>query len=164
MKKDTRKGGTVVSMKIATLALIIQDGKILLGEKKKGEIGTGTLNGPGGKLDPGETLLECVVRETQEEMEIRLDPARMEKNAIVTFHAAGEPDFQVHVYRTNSFEGDVHETADMIPSWHSITELPFDRMLDSDKEWFTQAVTGEPFCANVYYRERAKGFERIEVV
>jgi 8-oxo-dGTP diphosphatase len=149
-------------MKIATLALIVQDGKVLLGEKKKGEIGTGTLNGPGGKLDPGETLLECVVRETEEEMEIKLSPDRMQKRAIVTFHAAGEPDFQVHVYKTDSFEGDLHETADMIPSWHSIDTLPFERMLDSDKMWFAKAISEEPFNANVYYAERAKGFQNIE--
>lgn len=32
-------------MKIATLGIIIHDGKMLLGEKKKGEIGTGVLCG-----------------------------------------------------------------------------------------------------------------------
>ncbi len=134
----------------------------MLGEKKKGEIGTGTLNGPGGKLDPGETLVECLVRETFEELEIRLNPATLEEIAVITFFAAGVSDFKVHIYWTDEFEGELHETADMIPSWHALNKLPFDQMLEGDREWFAKAVRGEKFNANVYYKERAKEFERIE--
>ncbi|MDB5265968.1 MAG: hypothetical protein JWM39_681 [Parcubacteria group bacterium] len=152
----------VSAMRLATLAIIVQDGKVLLGEKKKGEIGTGTLNGPGGKLDPGETLTECLIREVDEELEIKLDADQLKKVAIITFFAGGEPDFGVHVYRTQYFEGELKETADMIPNWYDIQDLPFDRMLGSDHMWFKQAVDGESFCANVYYKERASGFERID--
>lgn len=149
-------------MKIATLAIITRDGKTLLGEKKKGEIGIGTLNGPGGKLDPGETILECVIRETMEELKITLFANRLEKVAVITFFSAGDPDFQVHVYRTDYLEGELTETADMIPGWYANDSLPFDRMLGSDHMWFRRVVDGEPFNANVYYRERMKGFERID--
>src|SRR6187402_3488909 len=51
----------------ATILFIIQDGKILLIEKKRG-LGAGKINGPGGKIDPGETSLEAAVRETFEEV------------------------------------------------------------------------------------------------
>ncbi|HEV7121346.1 MAG TPA: NUDIX domain-containing protein [Candidatus Paceibacterota bacterium] len=149
-------------MKTATLAIITWQGKTLLGEKKKGEIGTGTLNGPGGKLEDGETLLECVIRETQEELDIRLLPKKLEKVAVITFFAGGVPDFQGHIYRTDDFEGTPKETPDMIPGWYDNDDLPFDRMLGSDSMWFKKAVDGEKFNANVYYRERVKDFERIE--
>ncbi|KND49718.1 MAG: 8-oxo-dGTP diphosphatase / 2-hydroxy-dATP diphosphatase [Parcubacteria bacterium C7867-008] len=149
-------------MKVATLAIIVKDGKVLLGEKKKGEIGTGTLNGPGGKLDPGESVLECLIRETDEELGIELFPEYLKKVAIITFFAAGEPDFQVHVYRTDTFEGELVETADMIPNWYDIEDIPYDRMLGSDHMWFARAISGEPFNANVYYRERTKDFINID--
>jgi 8-oxo-dGTP diphosphatase len=155
----------ILTMKIASLAIIEQDGKILFGLKRGAEIGSGTLNGPGGKLDPGESIVDCVVRETKEELDIELDRATLEASgpaAIVTFYAAGIPDFEVHVFYTSSFVGEPKETESMIPEWHSKEALPYARMLESDAKWFPKILAGEKFRANVFYRERAKDFERIE--
>lgn len=149
-------------MKIATLGIVLQDGKVLLGEKKKGEIGTGVLSGPGGKLDLGETLQECLIRETREELEIELDPASLELVALIDFHAAGEIDFRVYVYRANILLGEIHETADMIPAWYPINDATFDRTYEADRHWLPKAARGEKFNANVYYRDRARDFDRIE--
>ena len=154
-------------MKIATLGIITRGNQVLLGRKQGGpEIGEGTLNGPGGKVEPNETILECLVRETEEEVGIVLNPDCVEKVAIITFYANGVADFQAHVYRTSSFSGEPRETKSMLPSWYDIEELSSknlrSRMLESDREWFQQAVEGDKFCANVYYRERARGFVGIE--
>jgi ADP-ribose pyrophosphatase YjhB (NUDIX family) len=150
-------------MKTATLGLIEEDGKVLLAEKKKGEIGTDILSGPGGKLEEGESLIDCLVRETKEEWEIDLNRDDIVQVALITFFAAGEPDFKVHIYRARRFTGTLGETAEAkMPQWYAFTDLPFDRMYDGDRNWYQQAVNGEPFNANVYYRDRAKNFERIE--
>ncbi len=150
-------------MKTATLGIIMRDKKILLGLKQGGsEIGDGTLNGPGGKQEPGETIEECLIREVREEMDILLDPTKIEKIAVITFYAGGIPDFEVHVYRTEHFTGEPQETESMVPGWYDSDPLPLDRMLGSDKMWFPRAIRGEKFCANVYYRERAKGFLKID--
>ena len=37
-----------------------------------------------------ETLPECLIRETREELEIELDPDSLEYIALIDFHAAGE--------------------------------------------------------------------------
>jgi 8-oxo-dGTP pyrophosphatase MutT (NUDIX family) len=151
-------------MKIATLGIILRDSdkEILLGEKKKGEIGTGVLCGPGGKLDSGETLEECLLRETREELEIELDPHSLELVAVIDFYTADEIDFRVYTYRARILLGEIHETADMIPNWYQINEETFKRTYESDQHWLPKAVRGEKFNANVYYRDRAKDFERIE--
>lgn len=150
-------------MKIATLAIITRRNQVLLGMKRGGsEIGDGTLNGPGGKQDLGETILECLVREVEEEVGIILDPACVEKVAEILFHSGGNPDFEVHVYRTSIFIGEPHATKSMIPDWYDIDDLPLDRMLESDRTWFSQAVRGEKFRAKVYYREKASGFLTID--
>lgn len=149
-------------MKIATLGIVLKDGKILLGEKKKGEIGTGVLSGPGGKLDPDETLEECLVRETREELEIELDPASLELAARIDFCAAGEIDFRVYVYRAKILSGEIHETADMIPGWYPLDDSTFSRTYEADRHWLPQAAKGERFNANVYYRNRARDFDGIE--
>ena len=52
---------------LATILFIIKDGQVLLIEKKTG-LGAGKINGPGGKIEPGETPLEAAIRETQEEL------------------------------------------------------------------------------------------------
>lgn len=149
-------------MKIATLGIVLQDGNILLGEKKKGEIGTGKLSGPGGKLDPGETLEECMIRETREELEVELDPTSLELTAIIDFYAAGEIDFRVYIYHAQILSGELHETADMIPGWYPLDESTFDRAYEADRHWLPKAARGEKFCANVHYLDRAQKFDRIE--
>lgn len=149
-------------MKIATLALILQGDTVLLGYKKKGEIGAHTLNGPGGKCEEGETPVECVIRETVEEVGIKLFPEHLEETALITFYAAGVPDFKVHIFRTSMFSGIPAETADMVPGWYDIHNLPLDQMLESDREWILRAIRGSRFEANVYYKKRAAEFDRVE--
>ena len=56
---------------LATLVFVIKDGKILLIRKKRG-LGKGKINGPGGKVDPGENAVECAARECQEELGINV--------------------------------------------------------------------------------------------
>ena len=162
-------------MKIATLAIITRENpvtrkkQVLLGLKRGGsEIGDGTLNGPGGKFDPEQgdrTNIDCLLRETQEEVMLDLDPAKVEKCAVITFYAAGEPSFEVHIYRSSIFAGEPQETKSMIPDWYDIddiAEIARERMLESDRKWFPKLIQGEKFNAHVYYREKAKGFLNIE--
>ena len=148
-------------MTIATLGIVLQNGNVLLGEKKKGEIGTGVLSGPGGKLERGETFPECLIRETREELEIELDADSLELAAVIDFYVARKLDFRVYVYRTEKFQGDIQETGEMIPAWFPLNDLPYERMFESDVHWFLKAARGNPFRANVYYKERAKGFVDI---
>lgn len=167
-------------MKIATLGIVIHNGKLLLGEKKKGEIGTGVLCGPGGKLDPDETLPECMIRETREELAIELDPASLELVAYILFHRgrmrfaffnkilnffglrSSVPDFGVFVYRARILSGELVETEDMIPQLYPLDNLPLEQMYEADRHWLPKAISGEKFHANVHYFGRAWGFNRIE--
>lgn len=153
-------------MIIATLCLISRKNKegeeILLAEKKEGEIGTGVLAGPGGKQEGNETFVECLIRETKEELDIELYATELEHVATIDTYNAGALDFRIYVYRTNLFSGEIKETEEMIPAWYPTNNLPFDRMFESDRHWLLKAVHGEKFCARVYYYKRAKGFLNIE--
>lgn len=63
-----------------TSAIIVLDGKVLLGlrhyqNKWEGELPTNSLwTTPGGRSDAGETLGECLVRETKEETALTVAP------------------------------------------------------------------------------------------
>ncbi len=146
-------------MKLATLGIIIKGEQVLLGRKQGNpEIGDGTLNAPGGKVEPGESLLECLVREVEEEVGIVLDPAKVREVAIIKFYAGKKLDFEVHVYLTSDFTGEPRETKSMVPAWYNFDDLPLDDMLESDREWFPALLEGHTFRAEVFYRERAKGY------
>ena len=71
----------------ATLLLVIKNNKILLIEKKRG-LGAGKFNGPGGKLDPGETPLAAAIREVEEELLIT--PLEVSFTGEVWFQSIGE--------------------------------------------------------------------------
>ena len=51
----------------ATLMFVIRNDEVLLIRKKRG-LGAGKMNGPGGRIEQGETPLQCAIRETEEEL------------------------------------------------------------------------------------------------
>ena len=107
-----------------TLLHIIKDGKILLAEKKRG-FGVGLFNGVGGKLEPGETVEQAMIRETQEE--INVTPINYKKVAVINFDMfhKGEPTLEeMHVYIANDFIGTPDETEEMKPQWFDMDKIP----------------------------------------
>jgi len=52
-----------------TLLFLIKDDQILLAMKKRG-FGAGRFNGVGGKVEPGETIEQALIRESQEEINV----------------------------------------------------------------------------------------------
>ena len=72
MQADARRVSEIdwtswVPVEKATLLFVLRDGQILLIHKKTG-LGAGKINGPGGRIDPGETPRQCAIREVQEEL------------------------------------------------------------------------------------------------
>lgn len=126
----------------ATLMFIIKDDRVLLIEKKRG-LGAGKINGPGGKIDPGETPMESAVRETIEEVLVR--PLAPRKLGELWFSMSDCPDILCHVFRAEDFEGEPGETDEAVPVWTPLDELPYDRMWEDDRHWLPLLVAGTTF-------------------
>ena len=89
---------------LATLMFVVQKGRILLIRKKRG-IGAGKVNGPGGKFEPGETALQCVLREVREELHIDIEDAREMGVLNFSFACGTIPEIRCHVFMATSFTG-----------------------------------------------------------
>ena len=139
-----------------TLALIRRGDEILLGTKKRGFC-AGTVNGFGGKQDPGETIEQAMVRETFEE--VGITPTEYEKTAFIKFDTdyKGERVFiDMYVYNVTKFTGEAMETEEMRPQWYSINDLPFDQMLGDDKLWLPDVIQGKCIVGKVEFSDNMK--------
>ena len=58
---------------VAACALVDTDGRVLLAQRPEGKQLAGLWEFPGGKVEPGETPEQCIIRELQEEIGIETD-------------------------------------------------------------------------------------------
>ncbi len=126
----------------ATLLFVIDGDDILLIRKKRG-LGAGKINAPGGRLEPGETPLECAIRETQEELGVTaLDPAFKGRHR---FQFADGYALQVFVYLTHHYTGTAIETDEAVPLWTPLNNIPYDEMWQDDRLWMPMMLADRNF-------------------
>ena len=125
-----------------TLCFVIQDGQILLIEKKRG-LGAGKVNGPGGRLEKGETAEQAAIRETQEE--VGITPTGVQWAGELRFQFRDGYSLHCSVYRASGWEGELMETAEAKPFWVRTDQIPYDRMWADDEQWMPRLLSGEKF-------------------
>lgn len=137
----------------ATLCYVQSNGKTLMlhRTKKDKDIHEGKWNGLGGKMEPGETPEECVIREVKEESGLRLKNPGL--RGILTFPGFdGENDWVVFLFVANDFSGKTVESDEGSLGWipnKDLTALP---LWEGDKyflEWLEQKRF---FSAKFVYR------------
>jgi mutator protein MutT len=131
-------------MKQATLCFLLRHGEILLAMKKRG-FGAGKWNGPGGKIEPGETPEATVVRELEEEAGLAVSPEDLVKVATNVFRYADRPEWDqvVHIYLARSWTGELRETEEMRPQWFRLEDIPFKEMWVDDAYWLPLVLGGK---------------------
>lgn len=136
-----------------TLVFLVQDGSILLARKKRG-FGMGKWNGIGGKVDPGETVQQGMIRECQEE--ICATPKQYQQVAIHTFYVtySGEPHtLRMHTFLCTDWEGEPIETEEMAPEWFDLEAIPYDEMWEDDKFWLPDVLNGKRLLGEFEFDE-----------
>ncbi len=126
-----------------TLLYLIRGDEVLLALKKRG-FGEGRWNGVGGKLEPGESIEQALVRECQEE--IGVTPTMFEKIGEMLYdeiHNDTRKLMNLHIYFATEWEGNEVESEEMRPQWFKKTEIPYKDMWPADQQWLSRALRGE---------------------
>lgn len=118
------------------------EGELLLIEKKRG-LGGGKVNGPGGKLEKGESFVQAAIRECEEE--VGLTPHDPELRGCLYFPFANGYKIYAEVFWAYSFSGEPVETDEAKPFWCSVNSIPYERMWSDDRLWLPHAVLGHHF-------------------
>lgn len=145
----------------ATLCYIIKDGKILFLERTRG-LGAGKTNAPGGKLKSKETPEKGVMREGFEETGLKLSNLKSHGILNFFFGQKAKPNWVVHVFSTNEFDGEIKESDEGKLKWCDIDKIPYDRMWEDDRHWVPLLLEGKKFqCQFFYDRNIEKLFEYV---
>ena len=91
----------------ANLCFVMRDDQILLIRKKRG-LGAGKINGPGGRLEKGETALIAAIRETQEELGVT--PTGVQEIGELFFQFLDGYKLHVAVFAASGCEGEACES------------------------------------------------------
>lgn len=132
----------------ATLLFVVRDGCILLIRKKRG-LGAGKINGPGGRIEPGETPLEAAVRETREELGIEALSPKLRGE----LHFQFVDGYSLHcsVFVSADFLGEPVETSEAVPLWTPLNAIPYEEMWADDVRWLPQLLAGEKVCGFFHF-------------
>ena len=126
----------------ANLLFIVRAESILLIRKKRG-FGAGKINGPGGKIDPGESALDAALRETFEELDVM--PLGPEQRGELHFQFRDGYSLHCVVFLAHDFLGEPRETEEAVPLWTPLDQIPYDEMWADDRYWLPLLIGGHHF-------------------
>ncbi|MCU1407504.1 MAG: hypothetical protein JWQ43_3807, partial [Glaciihabitans sp.] len=105
--------------------------EVLLGRKKTG-LGLGRLVGPGGKLEPGESPAQAIVREVFEEVGLVVKEDELELRGQLNYPFPHSPRWSQKswVFVSRVFRGEAVASDELEPLWVDVADIPLDRMWD----------------------------------
>ena len=134
----------------ATLMFPVTTTHVGLGLKKQ-KIGAGLLNGWGGVVEQGESLLSCIAREVFEEGSVQVEQETLIKVAVMLFHNE-RYDCRVHAYLAPWHYGLLQETEEMgTQAWYPKTSPPLTHMMPADRIWVPKILAGNYIVGEAWY-------------
>jgi 8-oxo-dGTP diphosphatase len=147
-------------MKLATLCYVKENGRTLMIHriKKANDIHEGKWNGLGGKLEPGESPEQCVIREVHEESGLEIESPCY--HGLLVFADFKTEDWYVFVFTATRFRGSQIDSAEGRLEWVRDEELLSLPLWPSDRIFFPWLAAGKVFSARFqYHGEEMLGHE-----
>lgn len=137
----------------AAVVLVVDGGHVLLLKTAAGHVGEGMWKGLSGKLLPGEIPSEGAAREAFEESSLRVSRLVLHGVIRCCFKGQENPDWIVHVFSTDSFEGDMRPSPEGVLKWFPLEEIPYDEMWEDNRHWLPLVIEGKKFSGFFHYDE-----------
>ncbi|MFO7831890.1 MAG: (deoxy)nucleoside triphosphate pyrophosphohydrolase [Desulfuromonadaceae bacterium] len=110
-------------------AIIVEQGRILLGQRLAGSRLGGYWEFPGGKVEPGESLSECIEREILEELGVRARSATVICESVHTYPFGAIKLLCVHTFLQHTeLKCNVHAQI----KWVALQDLPTYNLAPAD--------------------------------
>ncbi len=126
----------------------MQSRQLLLIHKKTG-LGAGLINVPGGKIESGETPSEAAVRETQEEVGLKVE--NLKHSGELYFQFIDGYSIRGSVFETHEWSGHPVETHEAAPFWCTEREIPYKKMWIDDSWWIPHLLSGCRFLGKFVF-------------
>jgi 8-oxo-dGTP diphosphatase len=126
---------------LVVAAVIEREGRILIGQRKRGDWHEYRWEFPGGKVEPGEDPRGAVVRELAEELGIAAEAG--EELTRYQHQYAGKPPIQIIFFRVTRFEGEPENLAFEQIRWENAARLGDYDFLDGDLDFIRRLTRGE---------------------
>lgn len=114
---------------VAAAVIVHEDGKFLLAQRPEGKPYAGYWEFPGGKVEPGESVYDALVREIQEELGIKVMQAYPWITQIFSYpHAL----VKLHFYRVTQWQGEPYPHENQAFSWQYINKVNVSPLLPAN--------------------------------
>ncbi len=156
------------TLNLATLVFPVRGNEVMLAQKMT-KIGAGYLNGWGGGVEEGETIVAGAAREFNEESGASVDLDDLTKVCIAHFknNKIDGSVFvcTVHIFTTRIWHGEIISTPAMaMPRWHPVSSLRYERLMPADYfllERILSGETGEAWAEYTPFQESLVGNVRF---
>ena len=140
------------TLKLGTLCYVKQKGKTLMLHriKKENDMHAGKWNGLGGKLEPGETPEECVIREVYEESGLTIRNPRF--HGMLTFPGFDNDDWYGFVFTATDFSGTLIDSPEGVLQWIADDELLDLNIWEGDKVFLKWLARDDFFSGKFVYK------------
>jgi len=108
-------------MTLVAVAILIKNGKILICQRKRNSRYGLKWEFPGGKVENGESVQQCLQRELKEELSIVIGP--INKTEVESYNYEDGGRFEVHYCFVRNFDGDLKNNVFEEVRWVSPGEL-----------------------------------------
>jgi 8-oxo-dGTP pyrophosphatase MutT (NUDIX family) len=143
---------------IRAVICYIRDGKrFLLLLKTANRFGGGFWNGPGGKIQGGESEEAAAKREVLEETGLSVED--LEKIGYLEFWfgpGKPKPDWTAQVFVTSTFKGELRESVEGKLQWFEEDQLPLFQMWQDDPYWLPLLIQGRKFHGRFQFSKDSK--------
>lgn len=126
----------------ATVCFIRRNDKVLLQRRTPGRLWAGRLNGPGGKIDVGETPEAAVVREVREETGLLLLRHTHHGALDLIFGVPERSRLRVFVFSCSEFAGRARGGREGALRWYGERSLPYHRLWPDMRYWLPLVLDG----------------------